>query len=1034
MIRTWCTGLWFVLRFVSLSLAQTNLTFEFLSTQHGLSQSTVRSICQDQEGFMWFGTHNGLNKFDGYSFTVFKPNPRDPDHSFHHNIITYIHEDRQGGLWVTTLGGGLHHVDKQTGDVKAFEIGINRNTSWNTLFSIHEDKQGFLWIASGNGLAQFDPRSKRFKLYSAQKYFVTLAEGPSGRFWVGGIQGVHEFDPATGHFTPVPVKTSQGNQPFISSLRLDKQGILWAGGLNGGLWQMDTKSRRPRFSAYNLPGLTRRSIRYNGILAQPNGHLWLATGDGLQYIDPKANQVITYQANMLLPNSLSNNSIQSLYQDRAGTLWVGTNNGINKTPAYTKAFKTDQIIPTTPSIRHNSNYINTLLEDHSGVIWLGSTAGAMEGGFQNGLFRLDPKRGQMKPVPVNAADANDPANKSILAVYEDGKRRLWVGTQTGLYRLNRQTDTFTRCPYPFSVRCIAEDQTGNLWLASTSAGDSAVLSTFNPTLGQFTAYRYRESDTSGLNNPFLYHVLTSRGGDIYIATGGGGLNRLNPKTGKFTHYMPNYQSPDGHINDKEVRCLYEDKQGIIWIGTGLGGLNRFDPRTRQFIAFTTQEGLPSNRTLSITGDARGNLWLGTVSGLNRFNPTTHLVRNYDVTDGLPDNEFNTVAVQNHRGKLLFGTRNGLVSFYPDSIKDNRIPPPVYITSVQVLEKRRNVPKGQLELAHEENFISFEFVALNFNAPEKNQYAFQLEGLDKQWVYSGHRRFTSYSDLAPGLYTFRVKASNNDGVWSNTGAVVRIVIHPPWWQTIWFRIVAVLVLLLLTGMAIRLYTHMKLGRQRNEMKRVLQTQDSERERIAADLHDDLGGVIATINQKLSQSLQTQSLEELRQKVQQIQQITSQAGHKVRSIAHNLMPPEFERIGLVGSVQQLVSSLNDARFQFSTFGQPRRLAPDVELNVYRILSELVHNIQKHAQAKQVMVQLLSHPDTLSLIVEDDGIGNRVTKNGGVPTGIGLKNISSRVNYLGARWQTDATDAGTTTIIEIRYDSVPESHSNRRRPPDV
>lgn len=1014
MIRTWFIALLLHLGMPPLIKGQNTLNFEQLSTQQGLSQSTVRSICQDKEGFMWFGTHDGLNKYDGYSFTVFRPDPHDLLHTLHHNIITDIHEDRQGRLWTATLGGGLHEIDKRTGNVTAYEIGQNRENSWNTLFTIHEDAKGSLWMATGGGLARFDPPTKHYTLYPKQKYLVAITQESSGQLWVGGIQGVNQFDQIRGTFTEVKVDTLRAHQPFISSLLIDNQRILWAGSLEGGVWRMDTKRHPLQFTRYNPQGVINKAIRYNGIYADKAGYIWLATGEGLQRIDPKTDQVITYGSEALLPGSLSNNSIQSLFQDRTGALWVGTNNGVNKTPAFTKAFNAYQIIPSLPSISLNNNYINTLLEDQTGSIWLGNNAGSMDGSFQHGLFQLKSDRGQIKPDEIITFDHTESlSGQKVWTLYEDSQKQLWAGTDKGLYLYKRTTGRFMRFSFPLAVRCIVEDRYGKLWLASASAGDSAVIAALDLKHAHFTYYRYEKTNTAALNNPFIYQLLASRSGDIYAATGGGGINRLNQKTGRFTQYQPNYQYPVGHMNDKEVRCLYEDAQGIIWAGTGLGGLNRLDPNTGRVLVYTTHEGLPSNRILSITGDNKGNLWLGTARGLSRFNLVTRRFRNYEKGDGLPDNEFNTGSVHSRQSKLLFGTRNGFLTFYPDSIKDNTMPPPVYITSLSVLAKKRIIPKRQLTLSYKENFVTFEFVALNYQMAEKNQYAFQLVGLDKDWVYSNNRRFASYTNLAPGNYIFRVKAANNDGVWNQTGASLHIYIKPPWWQTTWFRLTALLSLLLAAGLAIRYYTQTRLRRQRADLKRVLQVQEEERQRLAADLHDDLGATLSAIKGQL------ETLPHATNGLRKPIGLMEKAIRDLRFIAHNLMPPEFSKLGLTETLREAIGqweASGNAHFLFVTYGEQRRLELETELIIYRIAVELINNTLKHARAQNITVQLIFRPEQLSLMVEDDGLGYPPPPQ--LPAGAGLRNIRSRASYLNADFVVDSGPKGTTVTLTVPH----------------
>lgn len=1014
MNRTWFIAL--LLIFPFWSNAQNDLLFEHLTTQEGLSQSVVRTICQDREGFMWFGTHDGLNKYDGYSFTVFKPDLNDLRHTFHHNSITDIHEDRQGRLWVATLGSGLHLVDKRTGNVTAYEFKPNNSKvwdsstrRWNTLYVIYEDGKGILWTAS-KGLTRFDPNTKKYTLYESPRFIDAITEDSSGRFWVGGIEGVNLFDRKKGTFTPVLIDSSLAHQPLITSLVLDATGMLWAGGLEGGLWQLDTRRNLLTFTRYNPGGIVNKGIRFNGLLADKAGFLWLATVAGLQRIDARSNQVTTYRADASRSGSLGSDLINSVYQDHSGVLWVGTNNGVNRAITQTKPFHSFQVSPSLPSVRLNTNFINALREDHTGDIWLASNADMFNGGFKNGLFRFESKQRQIKPVTVDAAE---PASKDVLTIYEDRKHRLWVGTTQSLYQLNRTTGKFSHVPYPYSISHIVEDHSGKLWLPSgNNRGESAVLTAFDPDRGTFTEYPYNEKDTSGINNTFFYDILVSKRGDIYLATGGGGINRLDPKTGKVSHFLPDSQHPAGHISDKDVRCLYEDSQGIIWAGTGQGGLNRFDPRTGTFTHYTTREGLPSNSILSITGDASRNLWVGTNNGLSRFNPATHTFRNYSVEDGIPDNDFINSVVQSREGRLLFGTRNGFFFFYPDSIKDNTVPPPVYVTGLMVLEKQRPVPEKQLELSYQENFLTFEFVTLNYNTPQKNQYAFQLVGLDPTWIYSGNRRSARYTDLSPGTYTFRVKAANNDGVWNEKGSSILVIIHPPWWQTTWFRLLLSVCLLLIGVVSIRFYTQTKLRRQHDEMKRMLQAQEEERQRLAADLHDDLGATLSVIKGQLQMS--HQSSDGLKAPIH----LMEKAIVDLRHISHHLMPPEFVRLGLIESIREIVRRAeagSDIYFLFITHGDERRLENEIELTIYRIAVELINNAMKHAKARHITIQLIFYPKQVSLLVEDDGRGYPMSVQN-EQSGIGLRNIRSRVAYLKSKLQIDSGEKGTTAILEI------------------
>lgn len=431
---------------------------------------------------MWFGTQDGLNKYDGYTFTVLKPDPRNLAHSLHHNIISDIHEDRQGRLWVTTFGGGLHQVNKQTGQVTRYGIKPTSMTLWNVLASICEDRAGILWIGGYGGIARFDPQTKQFTLFTtpAEPFCGSAAEDAVGRLWVGGGAGIYQLDRRTRKFTPVVLDSSLISQPNCQSLLLDKKGILWAGTLGEGLFQLDTRQRSSRFARYNPGGLINKSIRFNGITEDAEGYLWLVTSQGLQRIDTQRGQVRNFDSNPLQPGSLSNQFISALSHDRSGTLWLGTDNGINKADAQPKRFRPYQVVPALPAIVLTKNYIRTLLEDHTGSVWLGSAGSNFSGGFSNGLVRLNAKNGQITTFPANPADPGSLSSTKVWSVYEDRTNQLWVGTQEALQRLDGTTGKFTRYPSEIPVQCIAEDPSGKLWIGGSNGGGMGGIGSFNP--------------------------------------------------------------------------------------------------------------------------------------------------------------------------------------------------------------------------------------------------------------------------------------------------------------------------------------------------------------------------------------------------------------------------------------------------------------------------------------------------------------------------------------------------------------------------
>ncbi|MDQ4141870.1 MAG: hypothetical protein M3142_15290, partial [Bacteroidota bacterium] len=422
-LKVWLLSLLLLFSTTGKSFGQSeNMRFEHLTEQQGLSQNTVWSIHQDKEGFMWFGTEDGLNKYDGYNFTVLKPDPDDPEHTLHHNIISDIHEDRKGRLWVTTLGGGLHLVDKYTGKVTRYGIKPTNTVIWNGLASIYEDQKGLLWISGYGGVASFNPETKRFTLYPVPPdivWLTSVTQDAAGQIWVSGSGGVYRLNRSTGKYTPFVLDSSLTHQPDCWSLYLDKKGILWAGTNVEGLFYLNTHRSPWHFTRYNPKDLISKSFRFNSIYEDKQENLWLSGSDGLQRIIKKTDEVFNLESNPFQSGNLIRNNVSTIYQDRTGTLWIGTDNGIHKVKGQTRNFLTYQIIPTLPSVIRHENSISTLLEDYTGKIWLGSAGSTLNENFENGLFQFDPQNKNIKHFPADASHPGKLTSNKVWSLFED---------------------------------------------------------------------------------------------------------------------------------------------------------------------------------------------------------------------------------------------------------------------------------------------------------------------------------------------------------------------------------------------------------------------------------------------------------------------------------------------------------------------------------------------------------------------------------------------------------------------------------------
>ncbi|WP_246202198.1 hybrid sensor histidine kinase/response regulator [Spirosoma agri] len=772
-----------VFSFVALSLlvggsgvsAQTSgLRFTHLSTKDGLSHNSVNAILQDSEGFMWFATNDGLNKYDGYSFTVHHPNSTTLTTSFHSNRVAGLCEDRSHRLWAVTEGSGLYEVEKKTGRMIPHPIRSVNAHRWNNQLSVYEDSQGMLWLSTYDGLARYDPAAHQFVLYPSphrEMPIKSVFEDPSHRLWIATSKGLYLFNRQSGQYALVPVSDGSGQQPVFVSFYLDTTQTLWLGTVGNGLYQIDLRKPTLRLMPYNPGGSVNRYVYLNTVRNDGRGGVWLGTTDGLQRVDPILKQVLTYRPSSEEANGLSSVNIQAVYTDRNGTLWIGTDNGIDEQASNRKAFSIYQVRSSVGSANFPENKVNTILVDQQNRLWLSN---------QHTVYRTDAARKRTTAVPAQLLGNTSTHTNYFFSLLPDSSG-IWLSTWDGLYRYDAKTDRFTGYVSTIPGVLVSRAPDGKLWIGGDGTTDSGIAS-FDPRTHHYTYYKHDPANKNGLPDKFVYALLASRTGDIWIAINGKGISRLNPKTSRFTHYEAGLKA--GQLNTNEVLTFYEDRQGIIWAGTNQGGLNRFDPKTGQFTHLTTQDGLPSNRVVGITGDQSGNLWVSTNKGLCRLDQRTNEIRHYDSNAGIPSNDFLENAVFTQPDRLYFGSLNGLVSFNPDSIQDNIKSFPVAITDFKVMNQSRPLTDSVMTLAHDENFLSFEFAALTYTVPQLSRYMYRLVGVDKTWIPGGTRHFANYTNLAPGTYAFQVKASTGDGVWSKRNASIHLTIRPPWWATYW----------------------------------------------------------------------------------------------------------------------------------------------------------------------------------------------------------------------------------------------------------
>jgi serine phosphatase RsbU (regulator of sigma subunit)/ligand-binding sensor domain-containing protein len=813
--------------------------FERLSLEEGLSQSIVECIVQDQRGFMWFGTEDGLNLFDGYTFTVIRSSPRNP-HGIVYNHITALCVDRSGTLWVGTFTGGLTRYFPASNEFVQYRFSSSDSSSLSNdvVNVIFLDRSGNLWVGTSYGLNRvvFDtcePQRAMFVRYQndpsdpsslSHSTVRSVAQDAQGRLWVGTDGGLSVLTPEE-LIKPRPrflrFSHDSRNEQSLSNdqtrtVYVDRAGVVWIGtdnGLNKALLLQGDLARTAFKHYHHVPerATTLSHDQVYALLEDSSGTFWIGTnGGGLNVMDRTRETFVHYRTDPRDPTSLSYDEIRAIYEDRSGIVWVGTyGGGVNKFDGRKKQFNLYRPEPGNPNSL-SQEIVWTLFEDQDGILWIGTHGG--------GLNRFDRKANRFSVYRSDPNNARSLSSDFVRLVIGDPSGDLWIGTNGGgICRMNRHSGVFTRYVHdprdPGSlnhdqIRALYLDHRGDLWIGTYGGGlDRLTRTAMTDPKPSFIHYRHRVGDTTAIGSDFIRTVFEDRSGNLWIGTHGGGLSRLDRSKGTFRHYRANALDSTS-LNNDYVFCIYEDADGILWMATWGGGLNRYDPRTDSFTNLTSRNGLPSDAIYGILEDSQGNLWLSTNNGLSRFSPRKRVFRNYTVRDGLNSREFNGGSFfKSPSGEMFFGGIHGFNTFYPEKIEDNPFVPPVVLTSFRKLNEEFSFGKPLTEvevitLSHSDYFFSFEFASLDYTAPNENLYAYKMEGLDDRWITtSASKRYASYTTLPPGEYTFRVIGSNSDGVWNKKGASVRVTITPAYWQTWWFRLG-----ILLTALAIGLVAY------------------------------------------------------------------------------------------------------------------------------------------------------------------------------------------------------------------------------------
>ncbi|WP_165495846.1 two-component regulator propeller domain-containing protein [Marinobacter halodurans] len=775
---------------------QRQVVFHHLTIDDGLSNNSVVKVLQDRQGFIWATTMEGINKYDGMTFTTFTPQAPGSNNTpqFYMNVI----EDRDGILWFCNYGGGLVRHDPELNTWKYYRHDENNPNSLadNTTWFVLQDRDGILWIGTFGGLSRFDPATEQFTNYrhdpsnpDSLSYNVVnpIRQDDAGMLWVGTYGGgLEKFNPETGIFTHYrhdPNDPNSLSNDNVESLWIDPDGSIWVG-TDSGLNHFDPDSGRfvHYFHDENVPTSLSSSFIVD-VMRDSRGQLWVSTwGSGINRFDDKTQEFTRYQNDPHDPDSFIAGLVFYISEDRSGTLWFPTLSGLDVYFPDGERFTRYQHHPDDPNSLPVGR-VRTITQDKDGIFWI-----AM---WDQGLVRFDREKNTYTTYRAEPNNPNSLSDNNIYDLRYDPRGWLWVSTADGLNKFDPQTETWTQYHHdPENPNSLASDWVsaadvdaqGNLWLAVYGAG----LQRFNPSSETFTNYPHDPENPDSIANNSLNYLTVASDGQVWMG-GDASVSRVDPTTGKAVNFTPERHGISG-VNS---HTIHEDRHGTIWVETS-SGLNKYNPDTHRFTVYPDVSAV-------LADDAQDKLWVIAGKSLGHFDPETGSLRRYNEHDGLLSNALEpTAGYTTPDGEIFVGGAKGFNSFFPDQLPDNPTPPKVALTELDLLNKPVAVGGDsplqksisvtrQITLPYDYTVLSLKFAALDYRAPEKNQYAYKMEGFDQDWVYTdSSNRLATYTNLDPGDYTFRVKASNNDGVWNEKGAMLDIRVTPPWWETWWFQ--------------------------------------------------------------------------------------------------------------------------------------------------------------------------------------------------------------------------------------------------------
>ncbi len=978
-----------------------DLSFEYLTISDGLSQNTVLSIVQDSTGYLWFGTRDGLNRYDGYTFKKYYSDFANPN-SLSSNEINVIDVAPDGVIWIGT-NNGLNVFNPLTEKFTHYFHSDSDTTSLcdNSIRTIVHNSKGEIFVGTDNGFSVFS--ENKFQNYKIghtnntkkSRMVISLAIDVNENLWIGGRQFLVKYDSKTKEINEVNIFPAKNEKLQVQSLVFANEEELWIGTITGIVkYNIITKEKN-----FNL----QREIMFNPLVRQylrklykdTSGNLWFAEWNGLRIFEKNTKKIVSYKKSEK-EGSLNNNAINTIFEDRSGGIWLGTSfGGVNYCAPSKRKFNV-----INHKLGLSNDIVSAIDEDKLGNLWLGTIGG--------GLNKIDKITGKVKIVnKENAGLVNN-----LIRVIKIDSNDIWIGDWgNNLTRYSPSTKKvklinlanlgFVLHPSN-TIKDIEIDDKHNLWVATSRNG----IFKFD---SKNKVENFSTDSLNYLGNNLVKEIFFDRKNVMWAITDVG-LSKYEEGSNSFKRLE--FTTDDTRIENNKMFSVYVDDKNTFWLGTNGNGLFRIDIANQNCQQYTVGKNIPNNVVYGILPDSDGYLWLSTNKGLAKFNPKTATSVNFTVKDGLQSNEFNDNAfLKTSDGKLIFGGIAGLNIINPTAINTNKYIPPIVIThikflnqidsDVSYLEKMKN---GRFEINYNQADFTVQFSALNFLQSRNNRYAYKLEPINENWIYLEHQRSLTFTNLSHGEYTLKIKGSNNDGLWNEEGIELSIVVLPPFWLKWWF---IVIVVLFFSGI-IFLAIYLKI--------RSLIKVERLRTKIASDLHDDVGASLTKISMNASLLNYETEPDRIKKRVKTLNNLSQEVISVMSDIVWSIDARNDTVQDMIDRMKNfafnhVAESEIDVNFNSECSINTEKLKINIRQNIYLIFKEAFHNAVKYSNSKQIDVYLSANNNGVELKIVDNGIGLQKKNNN---LGNGLRNMQLRADRINGKLQLLNENGLTITLM--------------------